>query len=93
MNYTTMFTVENELARVRELLAEAYKIASGYVDHASDCATSSAPAETPRPCDCHNYDTPRALRSELAETLKELIERNGDDMADTRAKRLAALRS
>lgn len=35
-----------------EVLADLYKKLSGKSAHASDCATSIAPAETPRPCDC-----------------------------------------
>jgi hypothetical protein len=40
---------------LREELAAAYIKASGKTAHASDCATSCAPAEDPGPCDC---DTP-----------------------------------
>jgi hypothetical protein len=39
-------------ARLREKLADAYKLASGKTAHSSDCATSLAPAEEPGPCDC-----------------------------------------
>ena len=35
-----------------EVLAALYIQASGTTHHASDCATSCAPAETPGPCDC-----------------------------------------
>jgi hypothetical protein len=35
-----------------EVLADLYIKASGKTQHSSDCATSIAPAETPRPCDC-----------------------------------------
>lgn len=35
-----------------EVLAEGYKAISGKDCHASDCATSNAPAERPGPCDC-----------------------------------------
>ena len=41
---------ENE--RLREELASAYVDQSGAVQHASDCATSNAPAMKPGPCDC-----------------------------------------
>lgn len=37
---------------VRERVADAYKLASGKDIHASDCATSNAPAMEPGPCDC-----------------------------------------
>ena len=43
---------QTEIAHCRELLAEAYKKLSGCEHHASDCATSNAPAMTPGPCDC-----------------------------------------
>jgi len=57
MTDTPLSVAERELAHVRELLADAYKDASGRELHASDCATSCAPAETPKPCDCY----PRVL--------------------------------
>lgn len=41
---------ENE--RLREELAAAYVDQSGTNQHASDCATSNAPAMKPGPCDC-----------------------------------------
>lgn len=37
---------------IRERVADAYKLASGKAVHASDCATSNAPAMEPGPCDC-----------------------------------------
>jgi len=42
---------ENEA--LREKLADAYVELSGKRVHASDCATSDAPAFEPRRCDCH----------------------------------------
>lgn len=36
----------------KEILAEGYKALSGRAWHASDCATSCAPAYRPGPCDC-----------------------------------------
>lgn len=36
----------------REALAGRYVDQSGFRDHASDCATSNAPALVPGPCDC-----------------------------------------
>jgi hypothetical protein len=42
----------DELERLRELLAAAYIKLSGKNEHASDCATSNAPAMTPGRCDC-----------------------------------------
>jgi hypothetical protein len=41
-----------EQARLRELLAAAYIELSGKDEHASDCATSNAPAMMPGRCDC-----------------------------------------
>ncbi len=41
-----------EIERLRELLAAAYIELSGKEEHASDCATSNAPAMTPGRCDC-----------------------------------------
>ena len=38
--------------RVREAMADLYVRLSGKTIHASDCATSCAPAEMPGPCDC-----------------------------------------
>jgi len=42
----------NEIEHLRELLAAAYIELSGKEEHASDCATSNAPAMTPGRCDC-----------------------------------------
>ena len=44
--------LEDERDALREKLADAYVRASGSAVHASDCATSCAPAEDPGPCDC-----------------------------------------
>lgn len=44
--------LEAENERLREELAEAYIKLSGKSIHASDCATSNAPAMDPGPCDC-----------------------------------------
>lgn len=41
-----------QISSLRERLADAYIKLSGKDEHASDCATSCAPAEDPRPCDC-----------------------------------------
>jgi hypothetical protein len=41
-----------EIDRLRELLAAAYIQLSGKEEHASDCATSNAPATMPGRCDC-----------------------------------------
>ena len=44
--------LEAENERLREELAEAYIKLSGKSTHASDCATSNAPAKDPGPCNC-----------------------------------------
>ena len=44
--------LEAEVERLREELAAAYVDQPGTVQHASDCATSNAPAMKPGPCDC-----------------------------------------
>lgn len=41
-----------QIEHLRELLAAAYIELSGKEEHASDCATSNAPAMTPGRCDC-----------------------------------------
>jgi hypothetical protein len=41
-----------EVEHLRELLAAAYIELSGKDEHASDCATSNAPAMMPGRCDC-----------------------------------------
>lgn len=41
----------------REVLAAAYVKLSGKDHHASDCATSNAPAMQPGPCDCVGCET------------------------------------
>ncbi len=45
-----------ELGQTREELAFAYIKLSGKRTHASDCATSNAPAMKPGPCDCDAKD-------------------------------------
>jgi hypothetical protein len=45
---------------VREHMADALVASAGKPFHWSDCATSSAPAETPRPCDCASPWQPMA---------------------------------
>ena len=44
--------LEAENERLREELAAAYIKLSGTDQHASDCATSNAPAMEPGPCNC-----------------------------------------
>jgi histidinol-phosphate/aromatic aminotransferase/cobyric acid decarboxylase-like protein len=41
-----------EIGHLREMLAAAYIELSGKNEHASDCATSNAPAMMPGRCDC-----------------------------------------
>jgi hypothetical protein len=42
----------DEIEHLREALAAAYIELSGKDEHASDCATSNAPAMMPGRCDC-----------------------------------------
>jgi hypothetical protein len=44
--------LHDEIEDLREKLAAAYIALSGTDVHASDCATSNAPAYEPGPCDC-----------------------------------------
>lgn len=44
--------LHDEIEDLREKLATAYIALSGTTQHASDCATSNAPAYEPGPCDC-----------------------------------------
>jgi hypothetical protein len=46
--------VDFAIGNTRETLARRYIDHSGFRDHASDCATSNAPALSPGPCDCRN---------------------------------------
>ena len=48
----TIEELESEISNLRELLASAYIKISGKRKHSSDCATSDAPAYTPKECDC-----------------------------------------
>lgn len=48
----TVVGLKEEIERLRELLAAAYIELSGKDEHASDCATSNAPAMMPGRCDC-----------------------------------------
>lgn len=50
----------------REVLASGYIRLSGKNTHASDCATSCAPAMIPGPCDCDAVDQPSAAGCDLA---------------------------
>ena len=54
-----------QVSSLRERLADAYIKLSGKDAHASDCATSCAPAEDPHPCDCNSNaeHEPRAVAS------------------------------
>lgn len=54
-----------ELSRVRKLLAGAYIELSGKKIHASDCATSDAPAKTPKRCDCSFVDGNNLKESDM----------------------------
>lgn len=47
-----IYDISAEVQNLRELLAAAYIELSGKDEHASDCATSNAPAMTPGRCDC-----------------------------------------
>ena len=47
-----IYDISAEVQSLRELLAAAYIELSGKDEHASDCATSNAPAMTPGRCDC-----------------------------------------
>jgi hypothetical protein len=49
--------VDFAIDSMRETLASRYIDESGFRDHASDCATSNAPALSPGPCDCRNRGT------------------------------------
>ncbi len=44
--------LQHDLNEAHEKLADAYAKLSGRTEHASDCATSCAPARCPGPCDC-----------------------------------------
>lgn len=61
-----------ENARLREDLADSYVKLSGVSDHASDCATSSAPAITPGPCDCAVADSVRSRRINGLEAIRDV---------------------
>jgi len=61
-----------ENARLKEDLADSYVKLSGVSDHASDCATSSAPAITPGPCDCAVADSVRSRRINGLEAIRDV---------------------
>ena len=62
---------ESERDSLREKLADAYKQLSGKGYHASDCATSNAPAMAPELCDCDAPDG-ESLRAKLAKARETL---------------------
>jgi len=64
--------LETENSRLREDLADSYVKLSGVSDHASDCATSSAPAITPGPCDCAVADSVRSRRINGLEVIRDV---------------------
>lgn len=64
---------EEQLEALHEPLADLFIFLSGKRTHASDCATSSAPAYLPRPCDCDVPDT-RPLTAEIADLRAQLDE-------------------
>lgn len=49
---TTSESMKEELEELHEPLADLFIFLSGKRQHWSDCATSSAPAYLPRPCNC-----------------------------------------
>lgn len=51
-----LYEYEREISDLREKLADALILASGKKVHASDCATSQAPAMEPSACDCRTGD-------------------------------------
>jgi hypothetical protein len=57
----------------REQKAEWYKRQSGKTAHASDCATSCAPAEEPGPCDCDAKDAKAEISPASSHTIAELM--------------------
>jgi len=61
-----------DLSVVRELLAEAYVELSGKEIHASDCATSVSPAETPGRCNC-NYPLETAIQTQITNANGEAV--------------------
>ena len=58
--------LEAENERLREELAAAYIKLSGTDQHASDCATSNAPAMKPGPCDCKENEWLKRQLSQIA---------------------------
>lgn len=48
----TILDREIEICNLREELADSYVELSGKITHSSQCATSVAPAQTPKKCDC-----------------------------------------
>jgi hypothetical protein len=71
--YTHPPALRDKFPITNEELADLYKKASGKQYHASDCATSIAPAEVPGPCDC---DAPALRELSDADILRILAENN-----------------
>ena len=57
---------EEQIEALHEPLADLFIFLSGKRTHASDCATSSAPAYLPRLCDC---DVPDTRKRDIVERL------------------------
>lgn len=73
---------DDEVNRLREELADAYKKLSGKDHHASDCATSNAPAMPPGPCDC---DAPVTEMLIFQDWFRRKVERDPDIDSDAGA--------
>lgn len=76
----------NEICMLRELLADALKLASGKEFHMSDCATSDAPAATPGPCNCL---TPSPVVAEVDGAAQEMLVAFAEGVEWTDEKRAA----
>ena len=79
---STAEEMEDEIEDLHEPIADLFILLSGKRAHASDCATSSAPAYMPAPCNCSTERQPTALEAErdaLREALSGMLTFYGMD--------------
>ncbi len=81
--------IENREQKAMRLARE-----SGKTVHASDCATSCAPAEEPGPCDCNELQpAPASLRESVLKEAELWDSNTGEITRTWKQARLAALRA
>jgi hypothetical protein len=79
----------DRIEALHEKLAAAYIALSGTDIHASDCATSNAPAYEPGPCDCKDVEAMTEDKA-LVQRLRDFVIAEDIDLAADRIEALTA---